>query len=493
MRSAKQLKAFDGGASDLLFGVSGPFIEIRPSVDLDGGKFMGDLEDFVEAYKLILDNVYSGIIVCDRDSKVLYMNKFYADLLKTDRDKVMGKHIKEFFHSSRVPNVLKTGKMELGGRCSLRSDVALLVNRIPVVSRGKTVGVILQTVFKNFAEISELMARQNQLEKKVSYYKEGLHSVLSATYTFDSIIGQGASIKEAKRVAEKYAKTEAAVLISGATGTGKELFAHAVHMASRRKNGPFVCVNCAAIPRELLEAELFGYEPGAFTGGRRKGKAGKIEVAHRGTLFLDEIGDVPPNAQAKLLRVLETRKIDKLGSVKTTNVDFRLIAATNRDLSALIDRGEFREDLFYRMNTMTVQVPSLSERAEDIEALVRHFLSAMGRPGVRMTKTAGQMLRNYSWPGNIRELKNVVERAVSLTEDEIIDVEHLPCEITEFICHQPQVPSSTQAPLSKAMALCEREILLDALEVTNRNMSKTAQLLGISRSTLYEKFKIHNL
>ena len=456
-----------------------------------GNRLVRELEDLVEALRMILDNAYSGIILCDRHSKILYMNRFYADLLKTDKDEALGKHIKTFFPDSRLPGVVETGEMELGQKCSLRADVALVVNRIPVKMGGETIGVLLQTIFKDYTEINELMARLNLLEKEVKYYKRGLDTMLSATYTFDSIVGKDARIREAKRVAEKYARTDAAVLIVGATGTGKELFAHAVHLASKRKKGPFVCVNCAAIPKDLLESELFGYETGAFTGARQKGKTGKIELAHKGTLFLDEIGDIPVAAQSKLLRVLETRHIEKLGGLKTVEVDFRLVAATNRDLRAMMDRNEFREDLFYRLNTMIVEIPTLSERTDDIPGLVNHFLSS--KPGIRVSKAAITALRNYPWPGNVRELKNVVERAVSLADGDLIDLEHLPHEVrtSKSKCRQPQ--QAAFKPLSEELACYEKEILVEALNLNRGNMAKTARLLGVSRSTLYEKCKAHGI
>ena len=458
-----------------------------------GSEGTGDLREFARVLALLLDNVYSGIILVDKDSNILYMNRFYAELLGTDRKKAVGRHIREYFPESRLPGVLETGKMELGRKCSLRSDIALLVNRIPIKRDEETIGVVLQTIFKDFSEINELMDRLNALEREISYYKRGLDSVLSATHRFDSIIGRHETILETKRVARQYAKTDAAVLILGPTGTGKELFAHAIHADSKRKKGAFVCVNCAAIPRELMESELFGYESGAFTGARRRGKAGKIELAHKGTLFLDEIGDLPLDAQAKLLRVLETRKVEKLGGLKSVAVDFRLIASTNRDLRKMIENDAFREDLFYRLNALSIQIPCLSDRREDIPDLVNHFLQSMGKSGIRISLPAMDLLKAYAWPGNIRELKNVVERTVSLAQGHLVDVEHLPCEIKEFTCSRPTGRTSNLTPLSKALARCEREILTEALRITRGNMSGASKLLGISRSTLYEKCKIHGM
>jgi len=452
-----------------------------------------DMGSLVEAFKHILDRVYSGIIFCDKDSRILFMNRFYASLLKTDQKEAVGKHIKTYFPSSRLPVVLETGQAELGKRCSLRTNLALLVNRVPIEQDGETVGVVLQTTFRDFTEINDVMTRLNLLEKEVSFYKEGLDSILSATYSFDSIVGGNERLVEAKKTAEKYARTDSPVLILGATGTGKELFAHAVHRASGRKNRPFVCVNCAAIPRELLESELFGYAPGAFTGAKRGGKAGKIEMAHGGTLFLDEIGDLPLNAQAKLLRVLETKKIERVGGTKVMEVNFRLVAATNKSLREMIDRNEFREDVFYRLNTLTVEIPSLSERTDDIPTLVHSFLKASGNGHIQVSKSVIQMLECYSWPGNVRELKNVIMRAVSLIEGNTFEVEHLPMEIVRFQADCPDTAPGHIGPLSTELKRYEKKVLEQALRLSDGNMTRTARLLGISRSTLYEKCRAHEL
>ena len=451
------------------------------------------LENFAEVLALLSENIYSGVILCDGNCRILYMNKFYADILKTDQAQAVGRHIKEYFPASRVPVVLDTGKMEMGGRCSLKADIDFVVNRIPIKKAGETIGVVLQTVFRRYTEIKELMTRVNLLEKKVKRYKRGLDTMLSATYSFDDILGDSKSIVGARRLAEKYARTDAPVLILGATGTGKELFSHAIHLASRRRDGPFVCVNCAAIPKELLESELFGYETGAFTGARRKGKPGKIELADGGTLFLDEIGDISMDAQAKLLRVLESGDVEKVGGVKPVRVDFRLIAATNKDLKEAILRKDFREDLLYRLNSMTVNVPPLSERTDDIPLLTDHFLDAMGRPSIRVGEKAMAMLKAYAWPGNVRELKNVIERAVSLCEGDFLDTEHLPSDIRNIKTVCLASPADPIKPLGETLACFEMEVLSDALRRTRGNMARTARLLGISRSTLYEKCRIHGI
>lgn len=452
-----------------------------------------DLGGLVSFLSMVLDNVYSGIIVCDTDCRIVFMNRVYADLLGTDPAEAVGKPIEEYFVSSRLPNVLSSGRPELGQHCSLKTATPMLVNRIPLRQQGRTVGVILQTIFRDYQAFTDLMNRMHLLERKVRYYKKGLDRVLSPLYSFDSIVGRSRLIAEVKAMAAKYAATDAPVLILGATGTGKEMFAHAVHAASPRAGGPFVCVNCAAIPRELLESELFGYESGAFTGASRKGKVGQIQLAHQGTLYLDEIGELSLKAQAKLLRVLETKMLERLGGVKPVQIDFRLVAATNRDLKAMMSQGQFRDDLYYRLSTMSVEIPALSKRVEDIGPLVEHFLRSLDRPRMRLSPAARQALESYAWPGNVRELKNVLERALSLAEGSLIDLEHLPPEVIHGSLSGYQVSDNSDSPLADELARCESGILERALRLNQGNMSKTARTLGISRSTLYEKCHRYNL
>ncbi len=489
-RKTVSVRDFNASELQLEPGTEHPFKLVLESNAMNGAQ---GVEALAKVLELIMDNVYSGVIVCDSDSKILYINKFYADLLQTTKERATGQHIKNFFPSSRLPGVLETGEMELGRKCSLRADIALLVNRIPVKIGNRTVGVVLQTVFKDYAEINDLMARLSLLQREVNYYKRGLDSVLSATFDFDAIIGKNARLLDAKRMAEKYAKTDGAVLVLGPTGSGKELFAHAIHLASDRRKGAFVCVNCAAIPRDLLESELFGYEEGAFTGARRKGKAGRIELADRGTLFLDEIGDLPLNAQAKLLRVLDTGRFERLGGLKPVQVNFRLVAATNRDLKAMIHRNEYREDLFYRLNTMSVNIPPLSERPDDIPELARHFFVILEKPHLKITEPAMQAMKSYSWPGNIRELRNVIERAVSLVEGDAIDMDQLPEEICFPRIGQLRVSGFPDNTLADEMAAVEKKILERVLAQTQNKMVKAAEVLGISRSTLYEKCRRYEI
>ena len=453
------------------------------------------LEDMLQSInflRFVLDNVYSGIIVCNAHSQIIFMNKVYAELLRIDPQEAAGKDIKEYFPDSRLSHVLATGIPELGQRCSLKTEALLLVNRIPLKHNGQIVGVILQTVLRDYKDFTDLVRKLNILERKVKRQEMALERIFSPKYTFDSIIGEGKTIKEVKLLAQKYARADSPILILGPTGTGKELFAHAMHAASNRNLGPFVCLNCAAVPKDLLESELFGYEEGAFTGAKKGGKPGLIELANGGTLYLDEISELSLAAQAKLLRIIEDKVLTKVGGIKSSEIDFRLIAATNRDLQVMIQRGEFRQDLFYRLNTMILHIPLLAKRPEDIPLLIKQFLKAAGRPGCRLHEETLEALAHYQWPGNIRELKNIIDRALSLCEKNELKLEHLPVEVLEAGLHRNLYDIPDNA-LAQKVANFEKIILLNAVKTSKGNMSNTAKFLGISRSALYEKFRKYNL
>lgn len=447
--------------------------------------------------KLILDNLPIGVIFCDTDLNIQFINRIYADYLKVDPDAALGKPITEYIPESRLSTVLETGKSEMGDKCHigrLGDERVLIVNRIPVKGDDGLVGVISQSLFGDVGELRDLTERIDQLEKKVTSYKEKIKSALSAKYTIDCIKGQSQAIVKARELLTRYAITDSPVLLLGATGTGKELFAHALHTESKSKHGPFVSINCAAIPQDLLESELFGYAPGAFTGASREGKMGKIELANKGTLFLDEIGDMSLNAQVKLLRVLEDKILYRLGCIHSKKVEFRLIAATNRDLKAMMKDGRFREELYYRLNTMIIAIPLLKERAEDIYLLARHFLDSSNRHSISLSNKALRALMSYSWPGNIRELKNVIERAMSLCNGEIIDINDLADEVVPNTMNASYPENlTTRSTLSDSLANSELNLIQTALAENNWNIVKTSRLLGISRATMYEKIKRYSL
>jgi len=311
----------------------------------------------------------------------------------------------------------------------------------------------------------------------------------------EEIIGKSRAIQEVFRLIDRVAPTDSTVLILGESGTGKELVARAIHAKSRRREGPFVPVNCGAIPEELLESELFGYERGAFTGATRS-KPGRFELAHGGTIFLDEIAEMSPKLQVKLLRILQERRVERLGSERAVPVDIRIIAATNKNLEKEVAEGRFREDLYFRLNVIPIQLPPLRERKEDIPILAEYFLARFCEreelPPKKLSKGALQRLIEYHWPGNVRELENLMERLVILTEGEIIEEKDLP----EHIRATPSVSDLTPGKfpaegfsLPRALREFERDLILRALEISGGVKSRAAKLLGIKRTTLIEKMK----
>lgn len=307
------------------------------------------------------------------------------------------------------------------------------------------------------------------------------------------IISESTSMKNVMNVIKQVADTRTSIILYGETGTGKELAAHAIHNMSSRRDMPFIKVNCAAIPEQLLESELFGYEKGAFTGAITK-KPGRFELAHGGSIFLDEIGDISLGTQVKLLRVLQEKEFEHLGGTKTIKVDVRIIAATNKNLQEGVANGTFREDLFYRLNVVPITLPSLRERREDIEALVFHFLQRSahisGRAPKKITKGAMEKLVNYNWPGNIRELENIIERCVVISSKNVIDVDDLPPAVLQSSCKENE---GYYARLDAAIDNTEKDVIIKTLRECGGNRTKASVVLGISRRSLHRKISKYNI
>lgn len=454
--------------------------------------FLGTPEDFDTPTETILDNVPIGIIYSDTDNVVRFINKTYAGYLRVGKDEALGRKITELIPTSRASVVMQSGVPELGSTCRIqRGDgcITLIVNRLPLYDEyNNVVGFISQSIISETDELKGLAEKIDQLDGKVSFYRQRMQSALSAMYSLHNILGVSDAIRKAKAHLTLYAKTESPLLILGETGSGKELFASALHQESNRADGPFVCINCAAIPQELFESELFGYLAGAFSGAHKDGKVGQIELADTGTLFLDEIGDMPLQIQAKLLRVIEDKTVFRVGATKGNRIDFRIVAATHRDLKAAVRENKFREDLYYRLNPLTLHIPPLCERLEDIPLLIENFLAKLGRKDISFTEDAMLALTRYTWPGNIRELRNVVDRAVSLCKGASIGLADLP---TEVLASGPRCAAGTSEQCIKSLKLFrssnEYNVISAALERNNWNMVRTAKALGISRATLYQK------
>ncbi|MBI3325668.1 MAG: sigma 54-interacting transcriptional regulator [Nitrospinae bacterium] len=319
-------------------------------------------------------------------------------------------------------------------------------------------------------------------------------SCWTARYTFADICGQSPTLAHARELARQAAQAECAVLLLGESGTGKELFAQAIHRASPRQAGPFVPIDCAAIPRELLEAELFGYAPGAFSGATAAGKPGKFELAHGGTVFLDEIGEMPLEMQVKLLRVLQEHQVVRLGGLAPAPVDFTVIAATNRAVEAMATRGEFRRDLLYRLDVMRIAIPPLRERPEDIRPLVADYWERKSRElgkEIRLSEAALRLLEQYSWPGNVREVVNMVERLLVSATKFVIEPEDLPLSLWQE--RTEETLPSPRLHLATVVAEVERHTIEKALRQAQGNHNEAARLVGISRASFYRKLKRYGL
>ncbi|AXN41231.1 sigma-54-dependent Fis family transcriptional regulator [Peribacillus butanolivorans] len=442
-------------------------------------------------FKDIIEFAYDGLVMVDTEGYVQMLSHAYADFLGVDQESSIGKHVTEIIENTRMHLVAKTGKQEVAELQKIK-DNYIIATRSPILKQGKIVGAVGKILFKNVGQFTALSKRVNLLEIELKKYKGDFRERNKASYTFDHIMGKSPALMEIKVQARIAAKSDSNVLILGESGTGKELFAHSIHNESRRAMGVFVKVNCAAIPAELLESELFGYEEGSFTGAKKGGKAGKFEAADGGTIFLDEIGELPLHMQVKLLRVLQEKEIERVGSTGSVQIDVRVIAATNRNLEEMVSKGEFRLDLYYRLKVMQIHVPSLRKRLEDVEILVNYFVekyqNLMKKRVQGMSDQALRQLRLYKWPGNIRELENIIERALNIVEEEeMIDSKHLPEEITG---HKELVPIRT---LAEVMEETERATIFSCLEMTSGNKSETAKRLGVSRTTLYEKMNKYGL
>ncbi|MCX5888504.1 MAG: sigma 54-interacting transcriptional regulator [Deltaproteobacteria bacterium] len=464
----------------------------RPIISGPAGN-ANDQAQQLKMLSLILDSIYNGVVVVDAQGYITHFNKPYGKFLGIDAPAQIGKHVTEVIENTRMHIVGKTGKCEINHVQRIKGQ-DMVVQRIPIWQEGKVVAVFGQVMFKDVRDVGKLASKLSLLESKVKYYEKELLNLRSTRYTFDSIIGVSKAIVSLKQEACRAASTGFPVLISGESGTGKELFAQAIHHASGRKMHPFIRINCAAIPKDLLESELFGYEKGAFTGAREGGKTGKFELAQQGSIFLDEIGDLPLEMQPKLLRVLEEKEFERIGGNSLIRIDFRPIAATNQDLKKLVAEGRFRRDLLYRLNVITLHIPPLRERREDIIPLSNYLLRQIAEdfslPQVTIGPRAVRTLINYDWPGNVRELSNVLERTLSYLEGDKIHLADLPFHLQR---HIKLIPAASRFIIKLAQSSAEKETIQEALEATEYNKAQAAKLLGIHRTLLYKKMKKHNL
>lgn len=460
-------------------------------------------------HEQIINLLAERIVVVDREGIILYINDAYCDFLGTTVEDALNRPVEEVIENTRMHIVAKTGQKELASLHPINGS-EMIANRYPLIVDGERVGALGTVMFRTPEEWRMYKTKIQRLVEELKYYKTKVEKELKSKYQFTDLIGNSPAFLAAKKLAERISESHSSVLLIGESGTGKELFAHAIHNNSMRESMPFVAINCASIPEHLLESELFGYEEGAFTGAKKGGKKGQFEIANNGTLFLDEIGDMPLAMQSKLLRVLQEKEIQRVGGQKSIPVDVRIIAATHRNLEKLVEEGKFRQDLYYRLYVIKIEIPPLRKRREDIPHISSNLLKKLEkkfyRKGIELSPEVKERLMQHSWPGNIRELENVLERTINVLDGKTIEVVHLPLYLREL---EPESTSKNDsqtdsnelrefhsapiAPLKEVLAQAERKAILNALDITKGNKLEAAKLLEIGKTSFYEKCKAYEI
>ncbi|WP_092404708.1 sigma-54-dependent Fis family transcriptional regulator [Pseudomonas sp. NFACC02] len=437
----------------------------------------------------IIEQSSEGTVIVDKEARIVWINERYARRFGLeDASRAVGQPCEKVIPGSLLRQVASNGQPILLDMMDTAKD-PLVVMRLPIHDDGGgVIGAIGFALFDELHALSPLLKRYLSMQQELASTRSLLRA-RQAKYSFAHFIGNSAASLEVKRRARRSASTDSPVLLLGETGTGKELLAHAIHNTSPRAHKPFVSVNSAAIPETLLEAEFFGTAPGAFTGADRRGRQGKLYLAEGGTLFLDEIGDMPLPLQSKLLRVLQEKEYEPVGSNEMIKSDVRLIAATSTDLEAAIKRGEFRADLYYRLSVLPIAVPPLRERLDDLAALSEAILEEL-RSRHELQPSAMAMLARHAWPGNIRELRNVLERAALLSDDLQLGAEEICAAIGTMVpiegTAQPSAPVPDET-YSEARERFDRELIQAKLTQCRGNVILAARQLGLGRSTLYKK------
>lgn len=473
-------------------------------IEPDGKRYMRDLfgekntngltQELIEALFPIFEEASAGAIAVDRESRITWINTSYSQLLGLkDQASLIGRPVRQVIPETRMPEVVETGKPLLLDIMEYQQQ-QLVVTRLPYYGKaGEIEGAVAFVLYDDLQPLTPLVSKYRRLHQDLAAARKALAKKARSTrYSLGDFVGASPGALEVKRRARLAAGREMAVLLLGETGTGKEVLAQAIHSVSSRAEKSFVGVNVAAIPDNLLEAEFFGVAPGAYTGADRKLREGKFQLANGGTLFLDEVGDMPLPLQAKLLRALQEGEVEPLGSNKIISVDVRVIAATSRNLEAMIADGTFRSDLYYRLNVLEIPIPPLRDRLADLGLLCETLLWDISE-GLDMraeiTDAGVAALASYDWPGNIRELRNVLERALTMSEEGgVLDADAMFKILPRSgACHASRIAPRPVRPLADILAEAEAQAVEDALVASRGNRTKAAKLLGISRSVLYEK------
>ncbi|WP_428561342.1 MAG: sigma-54-dependent Fis family transcriptional regulator [Solidesulfovibrio sp. DCME] len=434
------------------------------------------LRSLVRNQKSILELLDDGVIVLCRDGGLVSINRQACDMLGLEAPPVGG-NIRAYLPDSDALRAILAERAAFYDR-----EVAFQLRE------GRLTCALSCAPFGEDGVI--LTLREARRMRKYAARVAGAKAV----YTFENIVGEAAPLREALRLARAASQSEATTLLLGESGTGKELFAQAIHNAGNRRKGPFVVVNCGALPRNLVQSELFGYVAGAFSGALKEGSPGKFELADGGTLFLDEIGEMPLEAQVSLLRLLQESEVTRLGGKQAKRIDVRIIAATNKDLATAVRDNAFRGDLYYRLNVLTIHIPSLRRREGDVALLTRIFLekfaTALHKRHLRLSREAMAALEAYHWPGNVRELENCIERLVNVAPDDGIDVADLPQDVVADLARGPRGPAGEP---SMSLKRIQKALIIDTLRETGGNFRRTSSILNISRTTLYAKLKQYGI
>lgn len=453
----------------------------------------------IEIFDSLLNALPDGILIADAAGKVVYVNSAYCKIVKVAYSEMINRNVVESRPGTRLPEVLKTGKKLYGIKRKVDS-VEYITDITPLIVNGQTVGAI--SMVRDITSIVMLSKLVDNYSTQIERLQKVIKKAHRAKYSIDDIIGKSHEIETLKTLCKFVADRDLSVLITGESGTGKELFAHAIHNMSARANEPFVAVNCAAFSPTLLLSELFGYESGSFTGASKEGKMGLFEVAHKGTLFLDEIGDMDYELQPQLLRVLETGEFTKVGGNTPIEVNVRIIAATNKDLDIMIKEKKFRKDLYYRLNTVALNIPPLRERKEDIELIANYLLRNMSEKAGRtftFDSSAIARLEEYQFPGNVRELINIIALSIGITEDNLITGKDLIIRETMPIYKKdelhkiiPPISGFTDEDISSKNRECiEYALLMYGNSVEGKK--EAAKYLGISLATLYNRIREYGI
>lgn len=447
-------------------------------------------------YKTFLENI-DGMVIVDEEGTILVMEDklakaCFVDSVPLDKNTAVGKNIMDVIPTTNIMKCFDSRESQVADYYFVEGRT-IVSTRKPIIVNGKISYAMEFDLFGIDGEfLSDFLTKTNMISKNLQKHISKLQPASSTKYTINTIIGNSPKmlrLKEEIQIASRYNST---VLIEGETGSGKELVAHSIHALSDRQLAPFIKINCAAIPENLVESELFGYTEGSFTGSQKGGKKGKLELANGGTIFLDEINQMPLSAQPKLLRALQEHEVNPIGSEKNIPIDVRVIATSNEDLKKMVQEGRFREDLYYRLNVMNIKVPPLAERKEDISDIVNALIQRLNRPlGKSITgisQRAIHLLKGYHWPGNVRELNNVIERAMNHCQGDLLKTIHFNDDFLQTYASETMSDEeSAEETLEQVRDRAERKAIIDALINCHGNKAKAARSLGISRSLIHKK------